>query len=94
MLHMDIIKERLLREYDIETIFTTPTVVYLVKSKQLSLEVIKTGRNIKELMKTGYFAHVLKHELSDEEYKKLAPRLLKIADDNLGAEDLKIVEEY
>ena len=33
MLHMDIVKERLWREYGIDTIFTTPTVSYLVKSK-------------------------------------------------------------
>lgn len=33
MLHMDIIKERLSREYGIETLFTTPTVAYLVKAK-------------------------------------------------------------
>jgi len=38
---MDIIKERLEREYDMETIFTTPTVSYLVKSKSLSLDIIK-----------------------------------------------------
>jgi len=49
MLHMDIIKERLSREYKIETIFTAPTVVYLIKSKNLSLNIIKSGRNIKEI---------------------------------------------
>ena len=31
MLHMDIIKERLFREFGIETIFTTQTVVYITK---------------------------------------------------------------
>ena len=36
MLHMDIIKERLSREYDVETLFTTPTVSYLVKAKTLT----------------------------------------------------------
>ncbi len=53
MLHMDIIKERLSREYDIETIFTTPTVIYLVKSKNLSIPPIKSQKNIKELRKSG-----------------------------------------
>jgi translation elongation factor EF-4 len=42
MLHMDIIKERLFREFGIETIFTTPTVVYLIKSKTPALEKIKS----------------------------------------------------
>jgi translation elongation factor EF-4 len=30
---MDIVKERLSREYGIDTLFTTPTVAYLVKAK-------------------------------------------------------------
>lgn len=42
MLHMDIIKERLFREYGLDTIFTIPTVMYLVKSKNLSIPLIKT----------------------------------------------------
>ena len=50
MLHMDIIKERLRREYKLDTIFTIPTVMYLVKSKNLSLPMIKTGNNIKSLI--------------------------------------------
>jgi translation elongation factor EF-4 len=39
---MDIIKERIIREFNIETIFTTPTVVYLVKSKNIALPKIKS----------------------------------------------------
>jgi translation elongation factor EF-4 len=39
---MDIIKERLSREFNIETIFTTPTVVYLVKSRTPSIDKIKS----------------------------------------------------
>jgi translation elongation factor EF-4 len=39
---MDIIKERLSREFDIETIFTIPNVIYLVKLKDLTLEKIRT----------------------------------------------------
>lgn len=50
MLHMDIVKERLFREYGMETIFTIPTVVYLVKSKNLSLPQIKSGSNIQSLI--------------------------------------------
>ena len=42
MLHMDIIKERLWREYGLDTIFTIPTVLYLVKSKNLNIPQIKT----------------------------------------------------
>ena len=39
---MDIINERLFREYGLDTIFTIPTVMYLVKSKNLSIPLIKT----------------------------------------------------
>ncbi len=59
MLHMDIIKERLVREFNIETIFTTPTVVYLVKSRNTSLVKIKSWANIAELVKTGYYKQIL-----------------------------------
>jgi GTP-binding protein LepA len=52
MLHMDIIKERLRREFDLDTIFTIPTVVYLVKTKNLSIDVIKSGSNIPTLIKS------------------------------------------
>ena len=52
MLHMDIIKERLWREYKLDTIFTIPTVIYLVKSKNLSIPQIKTGQNLKDLIAT------------------------------------------
>ena len=59
MLHMDIIKERLSREFDLETIFTTPTVVYLIKSKTPALDKIKSWANISELAETGYYRPVL-----------------------------------
>jgi len=59
MLHMDIIKERLSREFDLETIFTTPTVVYLVKSKTPSIDKIKSWANITELAKTWYYKYIL-----------------------------------
>lgn len=62
MLHMDIIKERMRREYGIETIFTIPTVVYLVKSKNLSIEEIKSWSNIQSLMSTGFYKDVLLYE--------------------------------
>lgn len=52
MLHMDIVKERLAREYNMETIFTIPTVVYLVKSKNPSLDQIKSWANIQSLIKS------------------------------------------
>jgi GTP-binding protein LepA len=60
MLHMDIIKERLSREYGMETIFTIPTVVYLVRSKNLSLDVIKLGNNIQSLIQTGLWKQLVK----------------------------------
>jgi len=59
MLHMDIIKERLYREFDLETIFTTPTVVYLVKSKTPAVDKIKSWANITELAKTWYYRPIL-----------------------------------
>ncbi|MFA7717737.1 MAG: GTP-binding protein [Candidatus Absconditabacterales bacterium] len=62
MLHMDIIKERLWREYGIETIFTIPTVVYLVKSKNLNIIDIKSGNNIQMLISTGLYKDVLLYE--------------------------------
>ena len=62
MLHMDIIKERLRREYGLDTIFTIPTVMYLVKSKNLSIPPIKTGNNIKNLISTGLYETVLQQE--------------------------------
>lgn len=70
MLHMDIIKERLFREYGLDTIFTIPTVMYLVKSKNLSIPLIKTGMNIKGLVQTGLYQEILKKEnynLTNEE---------------------------
>ncbi len=60
MLHMDIIKERLFREYGLDTIFTIPSVIYLVKSKNLSLPAIKSGTNIKNLIQTGTYQQILK----------------------------------
>jgi translation elongation factor EF-G len=62
MLHMDIIKERLWREYKLDTIFTIPTVMYLIKSKNLTIPAIKTGNNIKNLISTGLYETVLKQE--------------------------------
>lgn len=62
MLHMDIIKERLSREYNIETIFTTPTVAYLVKAKNKSLDIIKSGSTTQVLIKTWYWKTVLELE--------------------------------
>ena len=59
MLHMDIIKERLFREFGIETIFTTPTVVYLIKSKTPALEKIKSWANVTELAKTWYYKQII-----------------------------------
>ena len=59
MLHMDIVKERLSREYKMETIFTIPTVIYLIKSKNLSCEPIKSWTNIHTLLKTWMYKYIL-----------------------------------
>ncbi len=61
MLHMDIIKERLSREYNLETIFTIPTVVYLIKAKTLSIPQIKSWTNVQNLIKSGFYKHVLSY---------------------------------
>ncbi|MEI7478451.1 MAG: hypothetical protein WCJ81_08525 [bacterium] len=52
MLHMDIIKERLSREYNVETIFTIPNVAYLVKLKTFNDDRIVAGSNIIDLVKS------------------------------------------
>lgn len=61
-LHMDIIKERLSREYKMDTIFTTPTVTYLVKCKILKDERIVAGTNIKELINGGFCSYILEDD--------------------------------
>ena len=67
MLHMDIIKERLFREFWIETIFTTPTVVYLIKSKTPALEKIKSWANV-----TRAWSDVPEQWIIDEIYEPMA----------------------
>jgi GTP-binding protein LepA len=51
-LHMDIIKERLSREYGMETLFTIPTVLYMTKLKYLKHPAIVAETNIKDLVQT------------------------------------------
>ena len=60
MLHMDIVKERLSREFNLETIFTIPNVIYILKLKGFSHERVKTGENVVELEKTGLWQEVVK----------------------------------
>lgn len=67
MLHMDIVKERLSREYNMETIFTIPTVVYLIKTKNLSLDPIKSWSNIQSLLKTWMYKHILWPTTTDDQ---------------------------
>lgn len=83
MLHMDIIKERILREYGIQTIFTIPNVIYLVKAKQFTLDVIKSGANIIDLIGTWLIKpladYLLTHEqklLTDEQQSFLLELLV------------------
>ena len=85
MLHMDIVKERLLREYDIWTIFTTPTVTYLVQVKSKKDPLVSSGQNITDLHASGLYKNILKqlwhkqisehlHELTPEEKDILSMR--------------------
>ncbi len=66
MLHMDIVRERLSREYGMETIFTIPTVVYLIKSKNLSLPAIKSWANITKLLESGLYTQVTQIKNTEE----------------------------
>jgi GTP-binding protein LepA len=61
MLHMDIVKERLLREYNIGTIFTTPTVTYLVQVKSKKDPLVSSGQNITDLHASGLYKNILTH---------------------------------
>jgi len=70
MLHMDIVKERLSREYNMETIFTIPTVIYLIKTKNLSIDQIKTWANITSLFKTWLYKQILGLTTNDEDAEK------------------------
>ncbi len=87
MLHMDIVKERLLREYDIGTIFTTPTVTYLVQVKSKKDPLVSSGQNITDLHASGLYKNILKylgkkeiseqlHELTPEEKDTLSSRAI------------------
>ncbi len=92
MLHMDIIKERLAREYNIETIFTIPTVVYLVKSKLLTIPQIKSWNNIQNLIKTWFYKYILPNVLLDKVEWNEIPQSGRGAEWN-EAEDLFSIEE-
>ncbi len=70
MLHMDIIKERLRREFGIDTIFTIPTVVYLVKARNFTIESIKSWGNLPSLIQSWLHIHVLKMAGVDPEEHK------------------------
>lgn len=59
MLHMDIVKERLSREYNMETIFTIPTVIYLVKAKNVPSDIMKSWSNVKKILGTGMYKYIL-----------------------------------
>jgi GTP-binding protein LepA len=61
MLHMDIVKERLLREYDIGTIFTTPTVTYLVKLKSKKDPLVNSWQNITDLHASWLYKNIFKY---------------------------------
>lgn len=62
MLHMDIVKERLVREFWVETIFTIPNVIYAVKVKNNQHEKIKSWQNILEIITTGMRKHIFEYD--------------------------------
>ena len=66
MLHMDIVKERLRREYGMETIFTTPTVTYIVKCRSLKHDQILSGQNIKKFINSWLWEYVPTEEMPPE----------------------------
>jgi len=72
MLHMDIIKERLSREYNVETIFTIPNVAYLVKLKTFNDDRIVAGSNIIDLVKSWLYVHILTNEIGKLSQEDLA----------------------
>jgi GTP-binding protein LepA len=59
MLHMDIVKERLSREYGIETLFTTPTVAYIIKAKSRKMNVSNQDVMSIEMVTSTLFMHVM-----------------------------------
>ena len=61
MLHMDIVKERLEREHNIQTIFTIPNVVSIVRMKNFKHEAVKSGTNVDDLIATGLRKYVIEH---------------------------------
>lgn len=73
MLHMDIVKERLSREFDIDTIFTSPNVIYFVKMRYLNYDKIKHWDNIMEFKKTWFWKEIVKIKfwnISDKEIEE------------------------
>jgi GTP-binding protein LepA len=94
MLHMDIVKERLAREFDMETIFTTPNVVYIVKMKYLNYEKIKSGDNIMEFKKTWMWQEVVKFVHNIKSEKEIQERFeiinSKIVDKKQEYEDIDL----
>ncbi|UFX82708.1 elongation factor 4 [Candidatus Absconditicoccus praedator] len=62
-LHMDITRQRLEKEYDIQTVFTIPNAQYLVKLKNLSHDIIKQGTNITKLINTNLYKHIIEEDV-------------------------------
>jgi len=85
---MDIIKERLSREFGMETIFTTPTVTYLIKTKSLKDERILGGTNVRELISSGLYVYIIDDRTrtmlqSEEEDKRTEEELIVMLGDQL-----------
>ena len=80
MLHMDIVKERLSREYNMETIFTIPTVIYLVKAKNVPSDMIKSWSNVKKILGTGMYKYILglqtTYAEAEEQQSELTSRMV------------------
>lgn len=65
LLHMEIIQERLEREYQIDLISTTPTVVYQVKMKTGALQTIESPSDLPD---TTLIEHILEPMVNAEIY--------------------------
>ena len=76
---MDIVKERLEREYNIQTIFTIPNVVYVVRLKNFKHESVKTGVNIDDLISTGLRKYVVKYRNPNIEIMNEDPHYVREA---------------
>lgn len=85
MLHMDIVKERLEREHNIQTIFTIPNVVSIVRMKNFKHDAVKSGTNIDDLIATGLWKYVI---------EQVDPKNTEIKGENIPTDSVYIKSKY